>query len=206
MLFGRHEAGIHRPAEHPLDGPRTFVEGEGWYLGPVGRLGFYYIPQGEGLRTAVIAMPELKRMTDEEVRELFTRLLDSYTAGPVVELQAADRGRQANRPSVRVDPAARALAQGPGGADRRRRARHLRPHGPGRRHGAGGFRGARPVHGGRRLAAGGLRRLHGPAVRASAQWSRPASACRGWNRRMRRHPGKRSIADPGPLGARTQPY
>jgi 2-polyprenyl-6-methoxyphenol hydroxylase-like FAD-dependent oxidoreductase len=67
--------------------PGPFVEGEGWYLGPVGRLGFYYIPQGEVYVPAVIAMPELKRMTDEEVRELFTRLLDSYTAGPVVELR-----------------------------------------------------------------------------------------------------------------------
>ena len=67
--------------------PGPFVEGEGWYHGSVGRLGFYYIPQGEVYIPAVISHPELVRMTDDEVRVLFTSLLDSYTAEPVAELR-----------------------------------------------------------------------------------------------------------------------
>ena len=67
--------------------PGPFADGEGWYIGPVGRLGFYYIPQGEVYIPAVITMPELKRHSDEEVRALFIRLLDSYTAPAVAELR-----------------------------------------------------------------------------------------------------------------------
>ena len=67
--------------------PGPFVEGEGWYHGSVGRLGFYYIPQGEVYIPAVISRPDLVRMSDDEVHVLFTSLLDSYTAGPMVELR-----------------------------------------------------------------------------------------------------------------------
>jgi 2-polyprenyl-6-methoxyphenol hydroxylase-like FAD-dependent oxidoreductase len=67
--------------------PGPFVEGEGWYHSPVGRLGFYYIPQGEVYIPAVIDCPEQARLSDAEVSELFTSLLDSYTAEPLVELR-----------------------------------------------------------------------------------------------------------------------
>jgi len=68
-----------------LPGPP--VKGEGWYNGPVGKLGFYYLPQGLIYVPAVFDMPQWKRMTDEEVHSLFTRLLDSYTAPAMAELR-----------------------------------------------------------------------------------------------------------------------
>jgi 2-polyprenyl-6-methoxyphenol hydroxylase-like FAD-dependent oxidoreductase len=67
--------------------PGPFVEGEGWYHSPVGRLGFYYIPQGEVYMPAVISRPEMARLSDDEVHAVFTDLLDSYSAGPLVELR-----------------------------------------------------------------------------------------------------------------------
>ena len=67
--------------------PGPFLAGEAWYNSEVGRLGFYYIPQGEVYVPAVISRDDPSRMRDDEVREVFTRLLDSYTAGPVVELR-----------------------------------------------------------------------------------------------------------------------
>ena len=67
--------------------PGPFVEGEGWYHGDVGRLGFYYIPQGEVYIPAVLTMPNAARMSQDEVHALFAKLLDSYTAGPLVELR-----------------------------------------------------------------------------------------------------------------------
>jgi 2-polyprenyl-6-methoxyphenol hydroxylase-like FAD-dependent oxidoreductase len=66
--------------------PGPPIKGEGWYVGPVGRLGFYHLPQGVYV-PAVVSAPEWVRMTDEEVLALFTRLLDSYTAPAVVELR-----------------------------------------------------------------------------------------------------------------------
>jgi 2-polyprenyl-6-methoxyphenol hydroxylase-like FAD-dependent oxidoreductase len=69
--------------------PGPAIEPEGWYIGPVGRLGFYYHPhQSEIYVPAVISIPEWKRMTDAEVHELFTRLLDSYAAPAIVELRS----------------------------------------------------------------------------------------------------------------------
>lgn len=67
--------------------PGPFVEGEGWYHGEVGRLGFYHIPQGMIYVPAVISTPEPQRLSKQEVFELFSRLLDSYTAPAVVELR-----------------------------------------------------------------------------------------------------------------------
>jgi 2-polyprenyl-6-methoxyphenol hydroxylase-like FAD-dependent oxidoreductase len=67
--------------------PGPAIADEGWYHGPVGRLGFYYLPQGMVYVPAVITMPEWKRLSQDEVFSLFTRLLDSYTAPAVVELR-----------------------------------------------------------------------------------------------------------------------
>jgi 2-polyprenyl-6-methoxyphenol hydroxylase-like FAD-dependent oxidoreductase len=68
--------------------PGPAIEDEGWYLGPVGRLGFYYLPQGLVYVPAVINMPEWKHLSHDEVFSLFTRLLESYTAPAIVELRS----------------------------------------------------------------------------------------------------------------------
>ncbi len=68
--------------------PGPAIEGEGWYLGPVGRLGFYYLPQGLVYVPAVINIPEWKRLSHDEVFSLFTRLIESYTAPAIVELRS----------------------------------------------------------------------------------------------------------------------
>jgi 2-polyprenyl-6-methoxyphenol hydroxylase-like FAD-dependent oxidoreductase len=67
--------------------PGPVIEGEGWYLGPVGRVGFYYLPQCMVYVPAVISAPEWTRPTDGEVLSIFTRLLDSYTAPAMRELR-----------------------------------------------------------------------------------------------------------------------
>ena len=67
--------------------PGPFVEGEGWYHGSVGRIGFYYVPQGMVYVACTIIAPEPKMLSQAEIFELFTRLLDSYTAAPIVELR-----------------------------------------------------------------------------------------------------------------------
>ena len=68
--------------------PSEPIDGEGWYIGPVGRLGFYHLPQGYVYVPAIITMPEFRRMDDAEVHALFARLLDSYTAPAMVELRS----------------------------------------------------------------------------------------------------------------------
>jgi 2-polyprenyl-6-methoxyphenol hydroxylase-like FAD-dependent oxidoreductase len=65
-------------------GPRA--AGEGWYNGPVGRIGFYYLPQGIVYAPAVINRP-WSRLDKAQVHDLFKRLLDSYTAPAIVELR-----------------------------------------------------------------------------------------------------------------------
>lgn len=67
--------------------PGPFLEGEGWYHGDVGRLGFYHIPQGMIYVPSVITMPEPTRLSNAEIFALFSRLLDSYSADAVVELR-----------------------------------------------------------------------------------------------------------------------
>lgn len=67
--------------------PGPFLEGEGWYRGSVGRVGFYYVPQGMVYVPAVISSPEPTWLEKEQVHALFERLLDSYTAAPMVELK-----------------------------------------------------------------------------------------------------------------------
>lgn len=68
--------------------PGPAVADEGWYSGPVGRVGFYYLPQGMVYVPAVINMPEWRRMPEDELHALFTRLLDSYTAPAMIELRS----------------------------------------------------------------------------------------------------------------------
>ena len=63
------------------------IEGEGWFTGPLGRLGFYYLPQGLVYVPAVINEPEGTWLEGEELYALYVRLLDSFTAPPVVELR-----------------------------------------------------------------------------------------------------------------------
>ena len=67
-------------------GPR--IADEGWYVSPVGRLGFYYLPQDLVYIPAVINMPEQRWLTDEDVRTLFLELLDSMTAPAIQEMRA----------------------------------------------------------------------------------------------------------------------
>ncbi len=67
--------------------PGPPVEGEAWYLSPLGRVGFYYLPQGMVYVAAVITDHDRTRKTQEEILAIFTRLLDSYTAPAMVELR-----------------------------------------------------------------------------------------------------------------------
>lgn len=68
--------------------PGDPIADEGWYNGPVGRLGFYSLPQNLVYVPAEINAPERKRLNDVEVYDLFVKLLDSYTAPAVVELRS----------------------------------------------------------------------------------------------------------------------
>ena len=63
------------------------VEGEGWYTSPVGRLGFYNLPQGLTYVPAVFNVPQMKRLGKEEVHAMFGGLLDSFRAPAVLELK-----------------------------------------------------------------------------------------------------------------------
>lgn len=66
-------------------GPR--VEPESWYASAVGRLGFYYLPEGAVYVPSVFNEPTNEWMSDEEVFEKFETLLQSFTAPAVVELR-----------------------------------------------------------------------------------------------------------------------
>jgi 2-polyprenyl-6-methoxyphenol hydroxylase-like FAD-dependent oxidoreductase len=68
--------------------PGPAIADEGWYNGPVGRFGFYYLPHGTVYVPAVLDMAEQKHLDEDDVRALFTRLLDSYTAPAAVELRS----------------------------------------------------------------------------------------------------------------------
>ncbi len=67
--------------------PGPAIEGEHWYMSPVGRLGGYALPHGQVYVPTVINRAETTRLTEEEARTLFTSLLDSFTAPYVVELR-----------------------------------------------------------------------------------------------------------------------
>ena len=68
--------------------PGPQVQDEGWYASPLGRLGFYYLPQGMVYIPAVINVPEFRWFTDEEIRTTFTALLDSMAAHAIRELRS----------------------------------------------------------------------------------------------------------------------
>ena len=68
--------------------PGPPVQPEGWYFGPKGRLGFYYLPQGVTYIPAVVDWPERVHLDDAAALALFTDLLDSYTAPAMVELRS----------------------------------------------------------------------------------------------------------------------
>ena len=67
-------------------GPRVMPES--WYFSPVGRLGFYYLPEGYIYMPSVINIPKEGRLSDDEVNQLFGKLLDSMTAPAIVELRS----------------------------------------------------------------------------------------------------------------------
>ncbi len=79
-------------------GPR--VDGEGWYVSPVGRMGFYYLPQGMVYVAAVIDMPEWRWLSDDDVHAIYRELLDSMTAEPIAELRSrlSDSAQLIGRP------------------------------------------------------------------------------------------------------------
>lgn len=68
--------------------PGEPIDGEGWYASPEGRLGFYYLPQGVVYVPAVINMPEMRWLSDDDVRAAFTKLLDSMSAPAIRELRS----------------------------------------------------------------------------------------------------------------------
>ena len=68
--------------------PGPQVQDEGWYMSPAGRLGFDYLPQGLVYIPAVVNIPEARWISDEEVRTLFTALLDSMPAPAIRELRS----------------------------------------------------------------------------------------------------------------------
>ena len=68
--------------------PGPQVQDEGWYASPLGRLGFYYLPQGMVYVPAVINLPEWRWFSDDEVRATFTALLDSMSAPAIKELRS----------------------------------------------------------------------------------------------------------------------
>ena len=68
--------------------PGPALPDEGWYVGPVGRIGFYYMPQQDLVYVpAVVDRADLTRMSKGEVFALYTELLGSFTAPAIVELR-----------------------------------------------------------------------------------------------------------------------
>ena len=70
--------------------PGPPVEPESWYKSPIGRLGFYSLPEGplgSVYVPSVFNIPDNKRLKDEDIYDMFRDLLDSMTAPAVVELR-----------------------------------------------------------------------------------------------------------------------
>ncbi|KAI5459421.1 hypothetical protein BGZ63DRAFT_456180 [Mariannaea sp. PMI_226] len=64
------------------------IDGESWYLSPLGRLGFYSLPEGQIYVASIFDVSEDRKMHHDEVRDKFTQLLDSCSAPAVVQLRA----------------------------------------------------------------------------------------------------------------------
>ncbi|MBB4689308.1 FAD-dependent oxidoreductase [Amycolatopsis jiangsuensis] len=67
--------------------PGPALPDEGWFVSPVGQLGFYSHPEGTIYVAAHVDMEEEERLSDEEVHEVYLRLLNSISAPQVVELR-----------------------------------------------------------------------------------------------------------------------
>lgn len=68
--------------------PGPAIEGEGWYTSDIGKVGFYHLPhQNLTYVPAVLTIPERTWMSEADVHQLFTRLLDSISAAPIKQLQ-----------------------------------------------------------------------------------------------------------------------
>ncbi|WP_206244842.1 FAD-dependent monooxygenase [Novosphingobium terrae] len=68
--------------------PGEPVPDEGWYASPAGRLGFYYLPGAGTYVPSVINIPEPRWYSQDEVRAIFTGLLDTMQAPAIRELRA----------------------------------------------------------------------------------------------------------------------
>ncbi len=67
--------------------PGPAIPGEGWFTGPLGRVGFYYLPQGMVYVAAAFTAPEGTWLEGEELYAFYTRLLDTFSAPPMLELR-----------------------------------------------------------------------------------------------------------------------
>ncbi len=67
--------------------PGPAVPDEGWFAGPLGRVGFYYLPQGMVYVAAAFTAPEETWLEGQELYDFYRRLLDTFTASPMVELK-----------------------------------------------------------------------------------------------------------------------
>jgi len=68
--------------------PGEPVQDEGWYMSHAGRLGFYYLPGAGTYVPAVINVPEPRWFSPEDVRAMFTGLLDSMQAPAIRDLRS----------------------------------------------------------------------------------------------------------------------
>ncbi len=68
--------------------PGPTVQGEGWFAGPLGRVGFYELPhQSMVYVAAAFNAPEGTWLEGEELYASFLRLMETFTAPPMVELR-----------------------------------------------------------------------------------------------------------------------
>jgi 2-polyprenyl-6-methoxyphenol hydroxylase-like FAD-dependent oxidoreductase len=67
--------------------PGPAIPGEGWFAGPLGRVGFYYLPQGLVYVAAAFSAPEGTWLEGTKLYDFYARLLDTFTAPPMLELR-----------------------------------------------------------------------------------------------------------------------
>lgn len=68
--------------------PGPAIEGEGWYTSKAGKVGFYHLPhQNLTYVPAVLTVAQRKRLSQEEVRSMFSGLLGSMSAAPIQQLR-----------------------------------------------------------------------------------------------------------------------